>query len=68
MVLLFAAAHALQPQALCKRNCPIPPPPKSAPLGYPTTYHSSKYGFSVAYNKALTAVPRNRLTDRVAAS
>jgi hypothetical protein len=64
MGLLVAVAHALQPAALCKKNCPIPPPPKSAALAYPTTYRSAKYGFSVAYDKALQPF---RVTDSLIA-
>ena len=60
IVMLFAVAHALTPPAPCKRNCPIPPPPRVPALADPTRYHSSRFGFSLAYDGALKPL---RVTD-----
>jgi hypothetical protein len=46
---LALAAFVLRPASPCTHNCYVAPP-TSPPLTYLTTYHSSQYGFSLAYD------------------
>ncbi len=65
MIVLAVIGRLSQPSAPCTQGCPTPPPPTSPSLAPTSTYHSSRFGFSLPFDPNYAGAPNVRTATTV---